>query len=366
MTKLDKIMPLIAKVVEGNDLTAREAEDAFTTIFLHDHEGYHYSILISAIHTKGETPDELLGFHETYRKLSSKVKINGSRPKVVTDLSGTGGGRLKTINVSTAASFIVSTAGYTVAKTAFYGVTSPTGSADVFAAFGIDPANLKKKTIESALNNIGICPVYAPFFSPKFSNQRMLSKRFFGELKMKTKTPFHVATNMFSPLPIKRRVYGCYAEKYLMTLAEVFMKLGFKKTLTFYGEPGLPEISNVGKTIFVEQNGKNLKRYSLTPHDLGIKKATAKQIQTGGKRRNIIDFLHILMGKEKSAKSDLVAINAAASLYVLGETKSICDSVPKAQRIIKEGEGFKVLEKLVKHCGNYQLLQKWLRKASIS
>jgi len=361
MTSLDKIVPLIAKVVDGNDLTAKEAEEAFTTIFLHDREGFHYSILISAIHAKGETSDELLGLISVHNKLGIKLKPNILVDKT-TDLSGSGGGIIKTINVSTTASFIVAAAGYKVLKNAYWAITSFTGSADIFDEFGVSVAKLTRKKIKKSLEQVGISPIYFPLISPKLKNRGNLSRQFFIKNKFRVKTPFHLINNVITPIPMKYRIYGLYSDKYLETVGELFAKLGYKKTLTFYGEPGLPEISNVGKTTFIEQNSKSLKRYSLTPRDLGVKKATIKQIQTGGKKQNIIDFLRILMGKEKGAKSDLVAINAAASLYVLGETKSIRDSVPKAQRIIKEGEGFRVLKKLVKHYGNSQLLQKWLKE----
>ena len=46
----------------------------------------------------------------------------------------------------------------------------------------------------------------------------------------------------------------------------------------------------------------------------------------------------------------------------MGETKSIAEAVPKAQEIIKSGEGFKVLEKLVNYQGNPKLLKEWLNK----
>ena len=359
--RLNRIVPLIAKVVEGNDLSANEAEEVFTNIFLYDKEGFHFLAFIAALHAKGETSDELFGMVVTHEKLGLKLK-----PKIpiekTTDLSGSGGGVIKSFNVSTTASFIVAAAGYKVLKNAYWAVTSPTGSADVFDIFGILVAKLSAKRIEKTLEEIGICPIYFPLISQKLKNRGIISRKIFGEKKFHIKTPFHFASNVTTPVPMKRRIYGLYSEKYLKTIGELFSKLGYEKTLTFYGEGGLPEISNIGKTIIVEQNDKKLKKYSVEPGDLGVRKATRKQIETGGKEQNIIDFLRVLRGKEKEAKSDLVAINAAASFYIMGETKSITEGVPKAQRIIKNGEGFSILEKLVRSQGDYKLLAKWLEK----
>jgi len=359
--KLDQIMPLIAKVVDGENLSAKESEEVFTNIFLYDREGYHFATFYSAIHAKGETADELLGFVNTHLKLGTKLKPGVPTDKI-TDLSGSGGGSLKTFNVSTTASFIVAAAGYKVCKKAFYSATSPTGSADVFATFGVDIAKLTVKKIESTLEKVGICPIFHPFISPGLKYRGMLTKKFFVEKRIRVRSPSHVASNTYAPMPMKYRIYGIYSEKYLEVLGTLFAKLRFKKTLTFYGVAGLPEISNVGKTIIVEQIDRKFKKYSIKPSDLGIKKATIDQIKTGGREQNIIDFLRILLGKEKGAKADLAAINAASSLYVMGETKSIAESVPKAQEIIKSGEGFKVLEKLVNFQGNPKLLNNWLDK----
>jgi len=361
VSKLDRIMPLIAKVVDGEDLSAKETEQVFTNIFLHDFEGFHFVTFIAAIHAKGETPDELLGLVRTHEKLGVKLKPN-IQIKRTTDLSGSGGGTLKTFNVSTTASFVVAAAGYVIPKQAFYGVTSPTGSADVFAAFGVNIAKLTGRQIEKTLESVGICPIFYPFISPKLTNRGKVSRKVLVEKRVQIMTPFHLVSNITPTVPLKRRIYGLYSERYLETLGELFAKLGYERTLTFHGVGGLPEISNIGKTVIVEQRGKKLKKYTLKPSDLGVKKAKPEQIKTGGKEQNIIDFIRILQGKERGARSDLTAINAAAALYIMGETESLAESVPKAQELVRSGEGFRVLEKLVKAQGELKLLKRWLTK----
>ncbi len=359
--KLNEVMPLIAKVVDGESLTAKESENVFTNIFLHDSEGYHFSTFISALHAKGETPDELLGLCMTHKNmgLTLKPKVSDSR---LTDLSGSGGGVIKTFNVSTTASFIVSAVGYVVAKQAFWGVTSPTGSADVFAAMGINISELKGEQIERALERVRLCPFYLPAISPKLKNRGKVSKSVYIDKGIKIKTPFHLVSNAYSAIPMKRRIYGIYSERYLEVLAKLFFKLGYQRTLTIYGEGGLPEMSNVGKTTIVEQNGSKIKRHIIKPKDLGVKRVEQKKIMTGGKEQNIVDFLRILLGKQKGPKRDLALINAAASLYVLGETNTIIDAVPLARYALESGEAFRVLERLVAEVGDLKRLKGWMKK----
>lgn len=356
LDKLHEIDTILAKLVDGNDLTSEEAEEVFTTTFLYDNEGYFSTALMAAIHAKGETDDELLGFVNMYRNTSAHFDLNISKNKL-TDLSGTGGGSFKTINVSTASSFIVTAAGYIVGKAAYYGITSPTGSADIFAAFGVDIKKLTKDVVENTLKTVGICPFFISFISPKHANRAIVSRKIFGELKLRIKSPFHIATNVYSPLQIKHRLYGCYSQKYLEILGNLFAKLKFRRSLVVYGEIGIPEISNVGKTFIVEQNGKRIKKYSITPIDLGVKEAKAEDIKTGDKKQNIADFVNILKGKEQGPKTDLVAVNAGAALYALEDVRNIKDGVVKAKEILYSGESYKILENLVDKIGNPKTLK---------
>ncbi len=355
LDKLHEVDSILATLVDGDDLTSEEAEELIYAIFVHDAEGLHFATLLGALHAKGETADELLGFLNVTKKLAVKFDLSLDTDKTI-DLSGTGGGQFKTINVSTAASFIVAAAGYTVAKEAYFAVTSPTGSADVFTAFGVDFLKLTKQQIENTLKEVGICPIIAPFISPKLENRSKLSRKFFGERQIRVRTLFHLASNIYSPLPMNHRIYGCYSEKYLEVIAQLFAKLNFKRSLTFYADIGLPEISNVGKTIIVEQNGVNFKKYTVTPEELGVSEAKQEDIQTSGKEQNILDFVRILKGEAKDAKADLVALNAGAALYALEDVESISQGVKKAQKILKSGQGYEKFEKLIEKIGTLQLL----------
>lgn len=360
-----KVNQFLRKAVAGRNLTAQETEKVLTNISLNDKDGYHYLAFCVALHTKGETSEELLGICQTTAKLGKKLPLNVSASRI-TDLAGTGGGRIKTINVSTTASFIVSGANYIVAKQAFPGITSPTGSADVFKMIGINVFNLTINQISKTLEKVGICPIFVPAMSPRFKNRSLISHKVLIEKGVQITTPFHLVSSASSPVPLKRRIYGCYSEKYLEVLGELFAKLGNERTLVLHGVDGLAEASNVGKTVVVDQIGEKIKRYTLTPQDFGLRRAKIDEIKTGGRKRNIIDFLRILYGKEKWAKRDIVLANAAASLYVMGKVKSFPDGTKLAGQIIDEGLAFKKLEELVKALGDERKLDNWKKQAGLA
>ncbi|PIV11109.1 anthranilate phosphoribosyltransferase [Candidatus Roizmanbacteria bacterium CG_4_8_14_3_um_filter_36_10] len=349
---------LLARLVEGDDLSVEEAKKLIYHIFVFDTDGIRFATWIGANHAKGETSDELLGFINASKELSTKFELDININKT-TDLSGSGGGKFKTFNVSTTASFVVAAAGYTVAKEAYFGVTSPTGSADVFMALGIDFMKLSKKRIESVLKKVGICPVITPFISPRLANRGKLALKFFVQDHVRVRTPFHLVSNLQLTVPMNHRIYGCYSQRYLEILANLFLKMGYKKTLTFSSDIGMPEISNVGSTTIVEQSGEKTRKYRVRPQDLGVKEAKEKDIKTGGKEQNIADFINILKGKEKGARADLVAINAGAALYALNDVKEIRQGTKKAQQFLARGEGYKKLELLIRLIGKKSFLDKY-------
>ena len=88
------------------------------------------------------------------------IKVNSRHDKVV-DIVGTGGSKVKTFNVSTAAAFVVAGEGVPVAKHGNKAATSNSGSADVLSELGVDHA-VSPPEAERSLNEVGICFMFAP------------------------------------------------------------------------------------------------------------------------------------------------------------------------------------------------------------
>ncbi|NIO44516.1 MAG: anthranilate phosphoribosyltransferase [Candidatus Aenigmarchaeota archaeon] len=355
---LQDIVPIIRKIMSKRNLTSEEAKNAMK-IALQDKDGYYYLSFLTAMVTKGETSDELFGFYQAMNETATKIKTEIDSKNLI-DLSGTGGAKLKIINVSTAASFVVAGSGVKVAKQAYFGVTSPTGSADVFSEFGIDVKQINPKQVIDGLKKVGIIPSYYQYFSPKLENRARLAHKLFVEQGLRFRTPFHLIAFAFNPVEeIKRRVYGIFDEKFLQILAELFQKAGYERGMTFYGLDGICEISNLGPTKIIEFSKRNLEDYTIQPEDLGIKKASFEDIKAVSREQNIVDFLKILYNKEKGPKKDIVLANAAAAFYVLEKVKSLKDGVELAKKILEEDKASKKLEELTDFMGDMNKLNSW-------
>ncbi|HMK37742.1 MAG TPA: anthranilate phosphoribosyltransferase, partial [Bacteroidota bacterium] len=152
----------IEKCLAGENLTAEEASSALEIIMTGQATDSQIAGLLIALRAKGETVDEIVGFARTMREKSVRVKADD--PHAI-DMCGTGGDGLGTFNISTLASLVAAGAGVTVAKHGNRSVSSRSGSADLFAALGVN-ISLPPERAARCLNVVGVGFLFAPLFHP--------------------------------------------------------------------------------------------------------------------------------------------------------------------------------------------------------
>lgn len=365
LESLQDVTPLLRKMQQRENLTSKEAQEALDTILEYDTTGFYYLALNFGIMIKGPTADELYGFCQAYD--SRVVKLTPQvPPEKITDLSGTGGDRLKTFNVGTTASFVVAAAGLYVPKQTFRSFTGVSGSSDIFEAFGVhvpfvdgDP-----KEVEQTLEKVGIAAYYYPSFGTGLATWPKVEKKFI-DVGLTFLEPPHLIAFAYCPLKMKSRVYGVFSEEYLGILAKLLRKLGFERGMTVHGVDGLDEVSNIGPTKICEFQGDDFTEYTVTPRELGIKEASYEDIKGVSREQSVFDFLRILYGVERGPKRDIVLANAAASLYVAEKVETLRDGVELGASIIDEERAFAKLEELVGFVGDPEKLAKWKNQAGI-
>ncbi len=316
----------IKKLQEGKDLSPEEAEDALGQILSTAEDGEIGEFLL-ALRAKGEKPEEIAGFVKGMKKAANTIQPD--LPFRLVDVVGTGGDKLNTINVSTAASIITAAAGVPVAKHGNRAVTSMAGSSDVLGALGIKvdlPPELVQKTIEE----IGIGFMFAPVFHPAMKRVAGVRK------KLGVRTVFNILGPLTNPAGAKGQVVGVFDKKLCEPLAYALKELGSEHALVVHGD-GMDEISNIGETFVAELKNGEVKTYTLTPEALGMLRAKPEDIEGGSPKENARDLLCIFKG-QKGPKRDLVILNAAAALYVSGIVGSIRQAIPIAEDAIDSGK----------------------------
>lgn len=332
---------LIYKLTEGNDLTDEEAEYAMKEMMSGNATNAQIGAFLTALRMKGETPAEIASLAKTMRKFAENI-----HPKnYVVDTCGTGGDRFNTYNISTTAMFIIAGAGIAVAKHGNRAITSKSGSADVLEALGIK-IDLKPKSVEKCINEIGIGFMFAPNFH-KAMKFVMPARKEIG-----IRTVFNLLGPLTNPANAKGQVVGVYDEKLTNKIAEVFRILGLERAIVVCGG-GMDEISTLGKTKISELRDGSITTYYIQPKDFGIETQTIEDLKGGDAKENAEILRKILLG-EKTNKKDIALLNAAAGIVVGKKADSLKEGIEIAKESLESGKAYKKLEEMIKYTNSIE------------
>ena len=137
---------------KGQDLSGDEMGDIMRIIMQGDATPAQIGAVLTALHIKGETVEELTGAARVMRELAARVKVQSAQ---VADTVGTGGDGAGLFNVSTAAALVATAAGATMAKHGNRAATGKSGSADVLEAAGVNIA-LSPEQVGRTIDSVGI------------------------------------------------------------------------------------------------------------------------------------------------------------------------------------------------------------------
>jgi len=294
------------------------------------------------LQVKGISPSELEGTVLSMRKKS--LKINA--PEGTIDLCGTGGAKIKTFNISTLSSFVVSSAGIPVAKHGNRTSTGRSGSADIIEKmFG--KIVMKPEGVEKILADTGFSFLFAQTFHPSMKNVASVRKT------LGIKTIFNICGPLTNPASIERQVMGVYHEDVLHLVVEVLKNLGTRHSLVVYGEAGVDEISVYGKTIIGEIRDKDVHVYTVEPEDLGLKSHPLKEITVNSTEDAIKVAERFVNMNLKDAERDALVLNSGAGIYVGGKARTLQDGINMASYIIDSGKYLKKYNEYMEYVSRY-------------
>ncbi len=331
----------LEKIIKREDLSQREAKEAMEMIISNKVPPTQIGGFLIGLATKGESPKEIAGFVEVMRKYVRKItpKVKGT----LVDVCGTGGDKFKTFNISTCAMFVVAGAGVYVAKHGNRAITSKCGSADLLEELGIN-LDLGLEKIKMAIEKVKIGFMFAPHHHPAMKNV-MPYRRELG-----VRTVFNILGPLTNPAFAKAQLMGVFDKNLTEKLANVFKLLKLKRAMVVWGEPGLDEISNLGKTKITELKNGKIRTYYISPRDFGLKKGKMKDLLGGDKKENAKIFLDILTGKERGPKRDIVLLNSAGGILVGGKAKNLKMAFKIAQKVLDEKIALRKFEEFKKFC----------------
>jgi anthranilate phosphoribosyltransferase len=303
--------------------------------------------LLVALHMKGETVEEIVGFAEAIRAAATPlglrpnhtVDVSGTERDALVDTCGTGGDASGTFNISTATALVVAGAGVRVAKHGNRSVTSKCGSADVMEALGVN-INLPPARLAGCLEEVGIAFLFAPAMHSAMKCVQSARR------ELRLRTVFNLLGPLTNPADASAQVVGVYSAALVEKLAEALSMLGLHRALVVHGLDGLDEITITGPTRIAEVREGTIRTYEVTPEEFGIGRGTIDDISGGDAAANATIIRDILTGK-KSSRKDVVLLNAAAALVAAGKADHLADALPLASKSIDSGAAAEKLQALV-------------------
>lgn len=304
--------------------------------------------LLVALHMKGETVEEIVGFAEAIRAAAQPLSnadgtaldVSGTEREALVDTCGTGGDASDTFNISTATALTIAGAGVRVAKHGNRGITSRCGSADVMEALGVN-ITIPPPRIAECLREVGIAFMFAPDMHAATKHVQPARK----ELRP-LRSVFNLLGPLTNPARASAQVVGVYSEDLVEKLAQALKLLGLQRALVVHGKDGLDEISISGPTKIGEVRGEWVRVYEVTPEQFGLDRAPMSAI-LGGDLKTNADIIWKLLEGEKSPRRDIVLMNAAAALVAAGRADSLHDAMPLAVQSIDTGAARAKLAALV-------------------
>lgn len=333
------IKEAISDVVEGKDLSRKEAKEVFDEIMQGKATDAQIAALLVALRMKGETSDEISGAAESMKAVVAKVEP-GIKEKLL-DVVGTGGDQKGTINVSTAAAIVAAGAGCVVAKHGNRSVSSRSGAADVLQQLGV---KIELTNVQNArlIENIGIAFLFAPMHHPAM-------KYAIGPRKeIGVRTIFNIVGPITNPANAKTCLLGTYSGELAEKIANTFVAIGIEKALVVHGDDGCDEISLCSPTTVFEVGKGKVKKYKIRPEEFGFKRCKEKDVCVADVVESASDIRKIFEGKLEGPKRDIIALNAGAAIYANRKAKSIKEGIKMAEKSIDSKAALEKLEMLIK------------------
>ncbi len=331
----DALKPLIAAAVE-RPLTREEAERAFAILFEGEATPAQIGGFLMALRTRGETVEEYAAAAAVMRAKCRPVRA----PAGAIDIVGTGGDGKGTLNISTAAAFVVAGAGVPVAKHGNRNLSSKSGAADALGKMGIK-VMVGPEVVERALAEIGIGFMMAPVHHP--ATAHVMPAR----SELGTRTIFNILGPLTNPAGVKRQLTGAFAESLIGPMAETLNALGSERAWIVHGSDGTDELSIAGPSAVADLDDGKVTLRETHPEEAGLPVHPFEDIMGDSPEHNARAFAALLAG-EASAYRDAVLLNSAAALLVAGRVAALREGVEMARDSIDSGHAREKVEGLAR------------------
>jgi anthranilate phosphoribosyltransferase len=323
--------------IEGRELSHEDMTAMMRHIMSGDIPPTLVAAFLVALRTKKETISEIAAAAQVMREFATPVHIKDTRHLV--DVVGTGGDGAHTFNISTAAMFVAAAAGAKIAKHGNRSVSSKSGSADVLESLGVN-LNVSPERVAESISTLGVGFMFAPNHHPAMKNVVPIRR------ELGVRTIFNILGPLTNPANAKHILMGVFNGELVGIQARVLQSLGMTHAMVVFGRDGLDEISLEGPTLIGELKNGLVSEYEIHPSDFGLSTAPTSSFQVANAVESKQIVLRVL-GGEIGPASDIVCLNASATLYVADLVPDIATGIAQAKAAIASGAASNILNKFI-------------------
>ena len=329
------IKQALHKISEGRDLAGEEMRAVMRLIMEGQATPAKTGAFLMGMRIKGESVGEIAAAVSIMREKMVPVDA----PEDAVDIVGTGGDGVGTLNISTAASFVVAATGVPVAKHGNRALSSKSGSSQALEALGVK-LDLTPAQIGECIRQAGIGFMFAPSHHP--------AMKYVGPARAElgVRTMFNLLGPQSNPASVRRYVLGVYSEQWVEPVAAALLANRAVKAWVMHGSDGLDELTVTGPSFVAQIADGDLRSFEVTPEQAGLKRYELKDILGGTPEENAA-AIHALFDGAEGAYRDIVLLNAAAALIVADKADDLRSGVAMAREAIDSGAAKQTLAKLV-------------------
>lgn len=326
--------PLLRRLLAREDLSGEQSAAVIGEIMDGALSSVQAAGLLTALAAKGESSAEVVGAARAMRERC--VRVEHALP-MVADVVGTGGDGADTINISTMAALVAAAAGIPVAKHGNRAASSACGSADVLEAAGMR-IELAPETAAAMLRETGFTFLYAPRYHPAMRTVGPVRR------ELGVRTVFNVLGPLTNPASATHQVVGVARAELVELMGEVLRGLGVRAGAVVHAASGIDEVSGEGPTTVYSFDEGECRRWTIDPAAYGI--SAPPESLRGGSVAACLEAFHSVLSGERSARSEVVALNAGLVLYTCGRTSTLEEGIDRSRALLHEGRAASLFERV--------------------
>jgi anthranilate phosphoribosyltransferase len=316
----------LESLCSGEDLSADAACSVFSRVIAGELDDIEIASLVTALKSKGETPDEVAG---AARALRNAAGAFPTPDYACADTCGTGGDGMQTVNISTAVALVAAEMGIPIVKHGNRSVSSQCGSADVLEKVGVH-LEAAPDVARRCLDETNICFLFAPHYHAGVRHAMPVRRT------LATRTIFNLLGPLVNPAAPQFQVMGVYDPELCRPAAETLGLLGCESALVVHGS-GMDEIALHGPTRAARLSNGRVEELQICPEDAGLDRHPIEALKGGGPDENARWFRNVLAGRGNEAHNSAIAINAGALALVTGRADSLLEGTHMALDTLASG-----------------------------